>query len=249
MVGRRPPWSRKTSDVWAAGDYIGCMTRARLDHDYGSVGLFPLPNLVFFPHQLLPLQVFEARYRALVEDALQTGRLIGVPRLQPGYEADYEGCPAIHRVFGIGRILEHRRLPDGRFVVVLQGVDRVRLVREIQGEAFRVAEVEALADFPAAVNLAPLRSAVTLEGERLLRREEAGAAQLITRAKGMKTGAASRDYIEADLIQDPDERQALLENRDPALRLARMLELLRGLADHVEGASGLRKTPDQERWN
>ena len=63
------------------------------------VPIFPLPDVTFFPHTLLPLHVFEARYRAMVMDALARDRRLCVVKLEPGYEASYAGKPAVHAVF------------------------------------------------------------------------------------------------------------------------------------------------------
>ena len=62
--------------------------------------IFPLPDVTFFPHTLLPLHVFEARYRAMVMDALARDRRLAVVKLRPGYEATYAGKPPVHPVAG-----------------------------------------------------------------------------------------------------------------------------------------------------
>src|SRR5580700_9155649 len=88
--------------------------------------LFPLPNLVLFPHVIQPLHVFEPRYRQLMEDALQADRLMAIALLQPGWEEDYHQRPPIHPVVCIGRIFKEERLEDGRFNLLLQGLCRAR---------------------------------------------------------------------------------------------------------------------------
>jgi uncharacterized protein len=114
----------------------------------GLARLFPLPNLVFFPHVVQPLHVFEPRYRDLVEDALSDDGLIAMVLLQPGWERDYEGRPPIAPVACLGRILSHHRLPDGRFNLLLQGLKRAAIRRELPpDQRFREAEVELLDDF------------------------------------------------------------------------------------------------------
>ena len=77
------------------------------------VPIFPLPELTFFPHTLLPLHIFEARYRAMVTDCLARDKRMAVVGLKPGYEASYEGKPAVHEIArsepGLrrGGLLEH----------------------------------------------------------------------------------------------------------------------------------------------
>ncbi len=93
----------------------------------GVVRLFPLPNVVLFPGGLLPLHIFELRYRQMVADAIAADRLITMVLLRPGFEAEYDGSPAIHDVGCVGRIIDHRLLADGRSNLVLQGLARVRI--------------------------------------------------------------------------------------------------------------------------
>lgn len=109
----------------------------------GKVRLFPLPNLVMFPHVLQPLHVFEPRYRAMIEEAIAQDGLIAMAVLAPGWEKDYEGRPAIHRVACLGQIASYHRLKDGSYNVLLLGLRRVRLVRELAPDkGFREAQVE-----------------------------------------------------------------------------------------------------------
>jgi Lon protease-like protein len=106
-----------------------------------------LPNLVLFPHVMQPLHVFEPRYRELVEDALADDRLIAMALLKPGWEPDYEGRPALFDTACLGRIIQHHRLPDGRYNLLLVGLRRLRLTRELPAaRSFREARAEVMAD-------------------------------------------------------------------------------------------------------
>jgi Lon protease-like protein len=117
----------------------------------GTVRLFPLPNLVLFPHVIQPLHVFEPRYRQLMEDALQADRLMAIALLQPGWEEDYHQRPPIHPVVCIGRIFKEERLEDGRFNLLLQGLCRARVQEEIEtGKLYRSARVDLLPEVPPA---------------------------------------------------------------------------------------------------
>ena len=80
----------------------------------GVVRLFPLPNLVLFPHVLQPLHIFEQRYRDLLEDALAEDQMIAMAVLTPGWEQHYEGRPPVKKVACLGRVATHVRLADGR---------------------------------------------------------------------------------------------------------------------------------------
>lgn len=108
--------------------------------------IFPLPNAVLFPNVFLPLHIFEPRYRAMVADALEGDRLMGMVLLQPGWKHDYEGYPPIFQIGCLGVITHAARLDDGRFNIVLRGVQRIRIIEEDHGRAYRRATYEALGD-------------------------------------------------------------------------------------------------------
>src|SRR5215813_3498756 len=91
--------------------------------------IFPLPNVVLFPGTYLPLHIFEPRYRAMIDAALAGTPVIGMILLRPDADAMAARAP-IFDVGCAGRIVEHRRLPDGRFHLVLAGERRFRIARE-----------------------------------------------------------------------------------------------------------------------
>src|SRR5947207_3886214 len=107
--------------------------------------LFPLPNVVLFPNVFLPLHIFEPRYREMVADALSTDRMIGMVLLRPGWERDYEGRPPIYPIGCSGVITHADRLADGRYNIVLRGLDRFRVIEEdASRSSYRRAIVEPL---------------------------------------------------------------------------------------------------------
>src|SRR3954471_24650376 len=106
--------------------------------------LFPLPHVVFFPHAVLPLHIFEPRYRQMTEDALAAGdKLITIVQLRGDQPGPGFGEPAVAAIACLGKILQHQRLPDGRFNFLLLGLARVKLTREVPSEKlYRLAEAE-----------------------------------------------------------------------------------------------------------
>jgi uncharacterized protein len=109
----------------------------------GKVRLFPLPNLVLFPHVMQPLHIFEARYRDMLEDAIAGDRLVAMALLAPGWERDYEGRPPLYPVACLGRITTYFRLADGTYNVLLLGLRRIKLLYEMESNRrFREARVE-----------------------------------------------------------------------------------------------------------
>lgn len=124
----------------------------RPDQFCGTVRMFPIPNLVMFPHVVQPLHIFEERYRELMEDALAGDQLIAMPVLKPGWEPDYAGRPPLERWACLGQVVLHNRLPDGCFNLLLMGVARLQIDRELEPlRSFRQAEARLVADvYPAA---------------------------------------------------------------------------------------------------
>jgi ATP-dependent Lon protease len=113
----------------------------------GVARLFPLPNLVLYPHVMQPLHIFEERYREMLEDALAGDRLIAMAVLEPGWEDDYDSRPPIAPYACLGKVVAHHRLDDGHYNVLLLGVERVRIIQELDPlRSFRQAKVEIIED-------------------------------------------------------------------------------------------------------
>jgi Lon protease-like protein len=199
----------------------------------GTARLFPLPDLVLFPHVVQPLHVFEPRYRRLTEDALAGDRLLALALLRPGWEEDYLQSPPVHAVVCLARIAAEQRLPDGRFNLLVQGLRRARVLEELQtGRPYRTARVQLLDDVPVDPPEldAPLRQEL---GRRLSAwvAAPAGAPEQLRRLlHGNLPLGALADLIAFALPAGADERQALLEEPDVARRVRRLLAHLEGLA-------------------
>ncbi|MFY9551272.1 MAG: LON peptidase substrate-binding domain-containing protein [Thermoanaerobaculia bacterium] len=131
------------------------------------IPLFPLPGVVLLPGTMLPLHIFEPRYRAMVADALQGDRTIGMAMLKPGWEASDED-PRIYEVGGAGEIVESEELEDGRYNILLESRFRFRVVDESPPAPYRVARVEEVRSVPFsdhAQQVRVLAAATTLFGE------------------------------------------------------------------------------------
>jgi uncharacterized protein len=105
------------------------------------IPLFPLPNLVLFPGVKVPLHIFEPRYREMIADVAGGHGIIGMILLKGEWERDYYANPDIFQVGCAGRVGDLTRLPDGRYNLVLEGLDEFRVVREIRERSYREAEV------------------------------------------------------------------------------------------------------------
>jgi uncharacterized protein len=192
-----------------------------------TIPLFPLPNVVLFPNVFLPLHIFEPRYRQMVHQALAADRMIGMVLLKPGYEPQYEQTPPVYDIGCAGTITHVERLHDGRFNIVLKGIEKFRVEREqppTDAVLYREAHVCAIPE------------ALTDDGRALLQRQrtelETKLAPLFSAAR-----AASRlpeimsdeDLVNAlaqYLALEPVEKQALLELPGPVVRGKALLELL-----------------------
>jgi Lon protease-like protein len=189
-----------------------------------EIPLFPLPNVVLFPAALLPLHIFEPRYRAMVADALEAERLIGMVMLRPGWETDYEKTPPVYRIGCAGFITHADRLPDGRYNIILRGLEKFRIAAERPAregvQRYRLARVESISEARAPAGAAGRDARRRLE--RLIAR------RLHRNAEDM----IPKDIPDEDLVHaiaqhlDPLEKQALLECDGPLARCQALVELL-----------------------
>jgi Lon protease-like protein len=196
-----------------------------------AVPLFPLPNVVLLPRAVLPLHVFEERYKVMTADALRGERLVAMALLKEGWERDYYQAPQIEPVVCVGRILSHEQLPDGRYNFLLQGVTRARVVRELRKRPYRVAELEPILEHPAMeIDLADHRRhlrSVFADGP-LARTAAAGQfAKLLDSDIPMPDVA---DLLAFNLLDDLHLKQSLLADGDAARRVARTVEAINQLA-------------------
>lgn len=107
----------------------------------GLVPVFPLPGIVFFPRTILPLHIFEPRYRTMVRDAVSGEGLIAVALLRPGWDLESSASPSFYDIGTIGRIEDLEPIPDGRFNLRLVGVQRVIFGEIVRHQPYRLARV------------------------------------------------------------------------------------------------------------
>lgn len=182
----------------------------------------PLPNVVFFPRSLLKLHIFEPRYRKLVAGALKGDRLIGVALLRPGWERAYYDAPPVHRIMGVGRIVEHERLPNGNYNVWLSGLERAEIIYEIQDKPFRVAKIRTMRDDYHLGQAAPLMEArrdLRQVCERLRPLDAALGEQLRKAIDEHVYPGAMADAVTVALSPGIYERQCILSETDLARRV------------------------------
>lgn len=200
------------------------------------VPIFPLPDVTFFPHTLLPLHIFEARYRAMVMDALERDRRLAIVRLRPGYEAAYAGKPAVHAVAGVGEIVSFERLATGRYNILLRGDARVRIESEVPSDTlYRIARARRLDDVESAGDITGALGRIRSSCATLLTALDRPADLLDTAlAEGQPAGAIA-DRVAAAVLPDADLRQALLETLDVGARVTRVAGALEALVKELKG--------------
>jgi uncharacterized protein len=189
-----------------------------------SVCIFPLPEVALFPHALLPLHIFEARYREMVRDCLAGDRRMAVAALLPGYESDYHGRPAVSAVCGLGELVAHDALPDGRSNIVLRGTGRVRIVEELPPRhSYRQVRIERLADrYPAGFDPAGAVGDLRMMADQIALKLPSGGQTLRELARSQEDAGPLADVLSAALVTDPADRQILIETVDVGARLERL---------------------------
>ena len=198
--------------------------------------IFPLPELTFFPHTLLPLHVFEARYRTMVMDCLARDKRMAVVGLKPGYEPAYEGKPAVYPVAGVGRIVQCERLATGRFNILLKGEGRVRIDRELPSDTlYRMVAGSLLGETGAERDgVGALAARVTGRCLGILRAVKRPTAEMEKALAGAAPGTVC-DRIASAIIPGAAARQALLEEVDVERRLSKLAEGLDDLHTQLRG--------------
>jgi Lon protease-like protein len=192
-----------------------------------TVPLFPLPDVVLFPRAVLPLHIFEDRYKLMTAAALAAERRIAVALLKPGWEKDYYSTPPIEPVVCVGRILASEQLVDGKFNLLLQGEMRATIVREDCAQPFRSAQVQPIR--------APAVMEIDLVNQRQRLTEMFRTGPLSTTLTGsqlrkMLSGPLSTsdiaDLIAFNVLEDAPLKQSLLAELDVQRRVERLLSAL-----------------------
>ena len=205
-----------------------------------SLPIFPLPDLTFFPRTLLPLHIFEARYRAMITDCLARDRRLAVVGLKPGYEAAYEGKPPVYDVAGVGRIVQWERLPTGRYNLLLRGECRARIDRELPADTlYRMVAATPLDETGAdGAGVGVLASRVKARCRQILTAVGRSGAELQETLDALSDPAAICDQVASALVPSPTARQALLEELHVERRLDRLASALDDLLSQLPGEGG-----------
>ncbi|MEM7483335.1 MAG: LON peptidase substrate-binding domain-containing protein [Acidobacteriota bacterium] len=203
-----------------------------------TVPIFPLTGVVLLPSCLLPLHVFEPRYRNLVEDAMEAERTIGMiqprtpsmvpardhsPQIEASGTDAAEEAPATYPVGCIGRIEQCEAQSGGRFLIVLRGMQRFRVVRELKLErGYRRVEADP-SEFAADL----YESEIEVDPQPVLDalQQNRNAEVDFDQLKDL-SGPTVVNGLAAALPFSPAEKQALLEAEGPEARRDLLASLL-----------------------
>ena len=202
--------------------------------------LFPLPGLVLLPHALLPLHIFEPRYRQMTRDALDGDQLIAMVQIRPArQDSPWTEPVPIMDVACLGRIVRHERLPDGRFNLLLLGCKRLGLVREFQTDKdYRIAEARIIEDVETP-EPTPARRRVLIERFRAVcERRQPLDVDLVQLLESPIHLGSLADVIAHALGLPPMLKQGLLAEPSVAARLTVLESVLERLVEKPPSAPG-----------
>lgn len=212
--------------------------------DLSAVPLFPLPNVVLFPRAVIPLHIFEERYKAMTAHALAGDRQIAMALLKTGWEKNYYATPPIDRVVCVGTILTHERLEDGCYNFLLQGLSRARVVREVEKQAFRIAELQLLVERPALeIDLeAQRRRLAEIFGQRSILATGIGR-QFRHLLNGPLPTADIADLVAFNFLEDVSLKQTLLSEADVRSRVGQIVDAFEASCSSLIPAFGTVQDP------
>jgi Lon protease-like protein len=189
--------------------------------------IFPLPRAFLFPHAVLPLHVFEPRYRQLLADCLAGDRMMGIACLQgpdePDDPFDLPGAaelarPMVRRMVGVGTVVAHEPLPDGRSNILLRGLGRARIEEELDEAGrrpYRVVRALWARDRPLALDRAQaIRQTLAALAAQLADRLPEGGDTLRSLVHTHGEAGPLSDLLCAALVTQPEERLRMFETLD-----------------------------------
>ena len=101
-----------------------------IDHLPNKIPVFPLSNFIIFPRTTVPLNIFEPRYIDMIDDAMKSNRIIGM--VQP--KKSNQNIPVLYNIGCAGKITSFNETDDGRYLIVLNGISRFKIVEELKND-------------------------------------------------------------------------------------------------------------------
>lgn len=203
--------------------------------------VFPLATASMLPQQVLPLHIFEPRYRQMLDHVLDGAGQIAIAVFQGDrWKSEYHGNPPIRPYVCVGQLVQHERLPDGRYNILLHGICRARVIREIppdENHQYRRALLEPVGTNPdeqpldavrhrlrSALSSGPLKQMTACEPVlQYLDNEEVPTSAVL-------------ELVSFTMLGDPDTRYRLLAEPDATRRAQIVEHELARLSDLIERA-------------
>jgi ATP-dependent Lon protease len=190
-----------------------------------ALPLFPLPHVVLLPGALLPLHVFESRYKRMVRDALDGPRALGVVQIIDADARDEHGHPKIAGVAGLGTIVDYVELPSGRYNIMLRGRARVSIEELPFVPPYRRCRAEVLASTDENVSstaMAALIATATAFVSLVRERDKS----FDFRMPKLSEPGTLADHFAQHLLIDGRDRQRVLETTSVAERVLLVTDTL-----------------------
>ena len=200
-----------------------------------QIAVMPLPNAILFPRVLLPLYIFEPRYKQMLADCLNGERMFAVALLRKGWEKEGHN-PTPHPIAGVGVIRTCVVQPDGSANVILEGVARVRITEYTKLRPYRVARVETLASFVKTPvgERQPLLKTVTELARARARMGTGLPKSVLSALRSVKNADYLSDLVSYTLLDDYYEKQSMLEILDTSERMEKLVALLHRKVEQFE---------------
>ena len=187
--------------------------------------LFPLENVVLFPHSMIPLHIFEPRYRKMVKDVMATNKLLAISLQLERDDPARDEAPRVAGVAAVGEVVMAQELSDGRYNLIVHGRARISIDSELPSdEPYRLVAAHEIPDDP---NSAEPGDPHAEEADLTLRALVSGLAENIPEggellkqvAAAQETPAELSNVLAASLVADTKDRQRLLETTNVAERM------------------------------
>ena len=211
-----------------------------------EIPLFPLPNLVLFPHIVVPLHIFEERYKLMINGCIDRSDVFGLVLLHKDAEEETE--ETIHRVGVTARIVDVERLDEGRMNILCEGEDRFRVVRFTEKTPFWKGAVNLLEEKEQQVTdvlyeqVAELYRSVSNTSAKLSGSPETELA--------LPESAKDLSYLVSYVLEiDSEEKQKLLEMDSTAERLRMLVAHLTDVLRKLEQQRALKEIMGKVRGN
>ena len=197
------------------------------------VPLFPLGNMVFFPNTVIPLHIFEERYKQMVDDSASSHNLICMTLMNEN-EKNNDDNETISKIGCVGRIISNEEIEEGKKNIILYGIGRIKIDEIIYSKPYRQAKINLIKSIEAKDNTALYKRIVDLVGEWNLLIQDYNDSYKI-KIDPNANFCKLIDSLSSIVVSSSLERQYLLEELDEGKRGVRLIEVLESRIDYLMG--------------